>query len=69
MDKIDNTTREKQNILEEYYNKIENIKNEIKQLEEKNICYVIINFSYIIYSGPYPEREFICMMWILEYIV
>lgn len=61
MDKIDKTIREKQDIIVEHYNKIDRLKNEIRELEEKKYLMCDHKFQlYPVYSGPYPEREYVC---------
>ncbi len=61
MDKIDKNIREKQNTIVTCINKIETLKNEIKELEEKKYIMCDHKFQlYPVYSGSYPERSFIC---------
>ena len=61
MEKIEKTIRGKQDIIANYYNKIECLKNEIRELEEKKYLMCDHKFQlYPVYSGPYPEREYIC---------
>ena len=72
MEKINETIKEKRNILADYYDKIEAIKNEIRELEEKKYLMCDHKFQlYPVYSGPYPEREYVCTNcgYRIEYIV
>ena len=61
MDKIIETIKEKKEMLAEYYRQIDCLKNEIKMLEEKKYLMCDHKFQlYPVYSGPYPEREYVC---------
>lgn len=61
MDKINKTIKEKKNVIAEYYDKIECLKKEIIELEEKKYLMCDHRFQlYPVYSGPYPEREYVC---------
>ena len=61
MEKIENTIKEKQDIIANHYNKIECLKKEIRELEEKKYLMCDHKFQlYPVYSGAYPEREYVC---------
>ena len=61
MDKINKTIKEKKQVLTDCYNKIEEIKKEIRLLEEQKYLMCDHKFQlYPVYSGPYPERQYIC---------
>ena len=61
MDKINKTIKEKKNVIAEYYDKIECLKKEIIELEERKYLMCDHKFQlYPVYSGPYPEREYVC---------
>ena len=61
MEDIDKTIKKKQNIMVDYYNKIDILKKEIQELEEKKYLMCDHKFQlYPVYSGAYPEREYVC---------
>ena len=61
MDEINTKILSKQKTIESHYKKIDALKKEIIDLEEKKYLMCDHKFQlYPVYSGPYPERSFIC---------
>ena len=67
MEKINETIKEKRDILEDYYDKIEAIKNEIRDIRRKKYLMCDHKFQlYPIYSGPILNANIYVLIVVIE---